>query len=114
MTNDDSDLRAQFEALRAEDVRSVRPFAASWEAARLRVKRRRGWKPVAAAAAAVALLSAAAIALYVRPAAHPPIPDISRWQSPTASLLKTPGSELFTEMPRFGGSVVPPVKDENK
>ena len=114
MTDDDADLQVNFEALKAEDARAVQPFATSWEAARLSVRRRHGWLRVPAVAAALTLLLAAAIAVYIHPASHPAIDDISRWQSPTASLLKTPGSELLTDMPRIGEPVIPLVKDEIK
>jgi hypothetical protein len=112
MTGDDADLKAQFEALKAQDARAVQPFATCWEAARLSEKRRERRLGVPAAAAALTLLLAVAIALYFRPAPDRTIDNISRWQSPTASLLKTPGSELFTNMPRIGEPVIPPVKDE--
>jgi hypothetical protein len=114
MTEDDADLRAQFEAMKAEDERAVQPFATCWEAARLSVRRRQRSLLVPAAAAALTLLLAATIAVYIRPAPHPAIDDISRWQSPTASLLKTPGSALLTDMPRIGEPLIPPVKDEIK
>jgi len=114
MIDDDADLAAQFEALKAEDARAVRPFATCWEAARLSVGRRQRSLLVPAAAAALALLWVAAITVYVRPAPHPAIDDISHWRSPTASLLKTPGSAFLTDMPRIGEPVIPTVKDEIK
>jgi hypothetical protein len=114
MTRDDADLAARFEALKAEDAQAVQPFAACWEAARLRVRPRRHWLGVPASAAALTLLLVAAIAVYIRPARRPVIADISHWQSPTASLLKTPGSEILTDMPRIGEPLIAPVKDEIK
>jgi hypothetical protein len=114
MMADDADLATRFEALKAEDERAVQPFATCWEAARLNVRRRQRSLLVPAAAGALALLLAVTIAVYVRRAPHPAIDDISRWQSPTAPLLKTPGSTLLTDMPRIGDPVIPPVKDEIK
>ena len=114
MTEDDTDLRVQFAAMKAEDERAVQPFATCWDAARLSLRRRQRSLLVPAGAATLTLLLVAAIAVYVRSAPHPAIDDISRWQSPTASLLKTPGSALLTDMPRIGEPVIPTVKDEIK
>lgn len=113
MRNDDADFKAQFEALKEEDARAARPFDTSWEAARRSVKGGHGWMGVPAAAAAVTLVLAAAIAVSIRPAS-PAIDEISRWQSPTTSLLKTPGSELLRDMPRIGEPVIRMVKEERQ
>jgi hypothetical protein len=113
MTDDDADFRVQFEALKAQDARGVQPFAICWEAARLSTTRRERWLRLPVAAATLTLLVTAATALYIRPSSHPAI-DISVWQSPTASLLKIPGSELLRDMPRIGEPVILPVKDKIK
>jgi len=115
MTADDSDLRAQFDALKAEDERAVRPFASCREAATLNVMHRDRWIPsIPAIAGVLTLLLVAAIAVFIRPSPHQVINEISRWQSPTASLLKTPGSEFLTNMPQIGEPAIPPLKDEMK
>jgi hypothetical protein len=102
----DPDLGALYRALRERDRRAGRSFRAILEAAP-RASRRR--TPRFAAAIAIALL--AAITLLARPRATsspPGAPDLTTeiWRSPTGFLLRTPGSELISGVPRLSGRII--------
>jgi hypothetical protein len=102
MTDDDSDIRPQFERLKREDARSLRPFSLCWEAARQTVGRRDRWSlNVSAIAVAMVLLVIGVFAVQFRSSRQASIHQISQWRSPTSSLLKTPGDQLFKSLPRI-------------
>jgi hypothetical protein len=110
---DDSDLRARFDGLKSEDAFSAPPFSDCWEEARQSAGRRGRWiLNVPGIAAAFALVVIAAFAIYIRFSRQASIDQISHWRSPTASLLSTPGSRLFTTVPHFGEPLIPTFKEQ--
>jgi hypothetical protein len=97
--NRDERIRKLFEELRATDRRLTPPFPRVWQravASRARPRRIvRLWMP-AAAAAAVAVVTLITL-FHLVPSRHRAADNLSlaEWRSPTASLLNTPGQELF-------------------
>ena len=95
----DAELREQFQRLKRQDEGRApafrRPLTAS---GRWRVNYR---------FAALALILIAGIAFAIVGRQQPPdeaiVAQLSRWHSPTGSLLRTPGSRLLQTLPRFGG-----------
>ncbi len=110
--NGDPDLRAQFDRLKQEDALSAPLFSGSWEAARRSAGSPR--RPLLRAAAVAAALVPVAIGLFLVQI-HPPrqtvTAQVSQWHSPTAFLLRTPGSPLFTSTPRFGEPLIPSFQE---
>ncbi len=85
----DSDLRNLFHRLREEETRFLpSPHVRGEGAPKTRM---RGW-----ALAVVAFLIVIVIVLRT-----PPEPSILTWTPPTDVLLRTPGSELLTTVPRI-------------
>lgn len=107
----DPDLRAQFDHLKRQDALSARPFAAQWEEARRHATRRRPMPRLAAIAAALVLVAIASFLIHDRTPRPSAVAAITQWQSPTASLLRTPGSQLFTTTPRFGEPIIPSFQE---
>ena len=93
--NDDRDLRDAFARLRDSDANIVPKFA--MPCAQPRRRRHMG-----VAVAAVLLVVALATLLVVRRPGHEPeVAPISTWRAPTDFLLKTPGSDLMTSVPKI-------------
>jgi hypothetical protein len=108
----DSGFREQFDRMKREDELSARPFSAYWQDARQSAGRRGAWVlNFGAIAAVLALVAVVAFVVHVRSPRQASIGQISQWRSPTDSLLRTPGNQLFTTMPRFGDSVLPSFKE---
>lgn len=134
----DSELRGRFAALRQQEAETDPGFAALWRRAvaargqghsggsrgrprrQRRLPRVRRPLPVALAAVAAAIALAALIMVtrpWVRtgglsPAAPSPAasaPLITAWRSPTDFLLRTPGEEILSTTPSFGGDLFPGV-----
>lgn len=104
----DDELRARFEALRSDDSDRAPDFHDIVERARtLDAQRRHGVRPLWIVAAAGVVLAAGIAFQQARnhgvgrraDATGSPgggaTPSISTWKSPTASLLRTSGSEAF-------------------
>ncbi|MCI0332861.1 MAG: hypothetical protein L0228_06525 [Planctomycetes bacterium] len=126
MKREDESARKLFQQLREEDARSAPSFTHDWNVAlSRRDKPRRRWAAwrLAAGAAALILLGAGSWMFFrqatkpqaamesVRPdpsahAATPPAILISQWRSPTESLLRTPGEQLFKRVPRLDESLL--------
>ena len=87
----DSDLRSLFHRLRDEETRFPPSPRVRGEGAPK--ARMRGW-----ALAMIAILIVIAFALRPR---QTPAPSILTWTPPTDVLLRTPGSELLTTVPRI-------------
>lgn len=91
---DDRELQLRFEALRGADARRVPAFGPMREraerAAQGSSRPRRRW-PVLALALAAAMLLAVGLVREARRRAFVAQP-LSTWTSPTAGLLRTPGS----------------------
>ncbi len=103
MSGDDR-LRALFAALRSRDGREAPDLDDL-------VARRPVTRPVPlltrlALPAGLAAALALAVTLFLRPSRPDPGP-ISRWQSPTASLLQVSSADLMTSTPRVGESWLP-------
>jgi hypothetical protein len=94
----DHELRARFDELRAADEQSAPGFGAVLARARFaapdRTQRRRRWRLGAALSIAAAIVLAVGISRTARRRNFVAQP-LSTWRSPTASLLRTPGSELL-------------------
>jgi hypothetical protein len=100
----DRELRAHFDALRAEDAprapafTAVRDRATSVAAEDGRAPRRHRLGVLLSIAAAV-LIAAGVARISLR--SETPLQPLSTWRSPTAALLDTPGSELFASSALF-------------
>jgi hypothetical protein len=105
---DENELRRRFEELREADNYRAPGFPQTYGRARARGALRRTSlrrQLVIGAAAAVAI--AALTLAYGRsfsPSAATPV--IATWRAPTDVLLQTPGSELLSEMPALGTSIL--------
>ncbi len=110
----DDELRARFAQLRDADELGAPDFQGVLGRARLRPPRGRlTWRPPSrfalSAALAAAILFAIGVARVSRRSEFVP-PPLSTWVSPTASLLRTPGSELM-RAPRLMSSVLDPATE---
>ncbi len=111
----DDDLRAWFDALRAEDRARAPAFDALLQNARAAGPRRRWLRlavPLAAAAGLAALLIArtpdSADAVFREAVvAWSTDPALGAWRSPTDFLLDVPGSDLLRTTPRLRVGVEP-------
>jgi hypothetical protein len=114
----DGELRARFAALRAEDSDRAPGFRDIMERARtLDVQRRHGVRPLWMVAAAGIVLAVAIAFQQTRnrsagrradatnSSGGGDTPSISTWKSPTASLLRTSGSEALAA-PRVLSSIL--------
>ena len=108
--NDEREIASALEQLRKADESSAPSFHVTLTSARDgRVSRRAPIGPVLAAA--TLLLVFVGLAVFQSkhpPASRPPVPapssakaSLESWRSPTDSLLETPGSELWRDMPRL-------------
>jgi hypothetical protein len=98
----DEDLREQFQRLRLQDEGRAPAFRRPIQPAG---HRRLNHRFVTVAL----ILIIAGIAFVVLRRQRRPdetvIAQLSRWRSPTESLLRTPGRELLQPLPRFGGLI---------
>ena len=85
-----NDLQSLFHRLRDEELARVPPFRAA--------RRPRVWRLVFVPAALVVIVLGIAV-FHHRPA--PVTESIVTWKAPTDFLLRTPGSELLTSVPRI-------------
>ena len=120
MSDDDSELRPHFDALRESEMRLAPPFeGVSRAAERPRMRRTRR---LAMLAAAAAMLVATLAVLLDRPeltlrnglgqGGNRPvrIEEMSRWQSPTASLMRAPTSPLLSTVPTAHSEIPPRIE----
>lgn len=107
----DDELRARFAQLRSADELGAPDFQCVLERAKNRPLRagRFAWRrPLAVSAAlAATILLAVGVARVARRSGFV-APPLSTWVSPTASLLRTPGSELLNS-PSLTSSVLDPA-----
>lgn len=97
----DEQLKKAFAQLRAEERASAPPFDVT--AVRIRPTRRVHWA-VGSAALAAAI---AAVVLWPGSVKDDVVNmSITEWHAPTDVLLKTPGSELLTDMPALDESMI--------
>jgi hypothetical protein len=108
--DDEREIASVLEQLRKADESSAPPFHVALTSARDgRVSRRSPIGPVLAAA--TLLLVIVGLAVFESkhpPASRPPVPapsstkaSLESWESPTDFLLETPGSELWSGLPRL-------------
>ena len=112
MTDPDPEreIARALEQLRKADEASAPPFHATLSSARAgRALPRRAIGPALAAAALLVIVGGFLLLESRHPAASPrpaPAPSsaegsLASWESPTASLLDTPGSELWRDLPQL-------------
>ncbi len=64
--------------------------------------------------AAGALTAAAVFIVVVTLRPDPPtVPDVGKWESPTAFLLRSPGDALLRDVPALGTSAIPIIRFPN-
>ena len=107
----DDDLQSRFDALRRADE-GMAPDLATL-VARRRAHNRRPIVFGAAFAAAAVVLVVVGLRFFAPPTAPPVVPSILSWQSPTASLLQTPGLELLRTVPTLRSSLLRSVPAES-
>ena len=104
---DDSEIRHRFAEMREADRARAPGFAQTFARARARGSWRatQHVRPLVIAAAAVLI---AAVWLGHGRSFSPSTvtPAIATWRAPTDVFLRTPGHELFGEMPALGASVL--------
>ena len=101
---DDNELRRRFTELREADRNRAPGFAYTFGRARARnLRRTPRLRPLVIAAAVVVVALSLA---YGRSVSRSEAPAIATWRAPTDVLLQTPGSELLSEMPALGASVL--------
>jgi hypothetical protein len=102
---DDRELSRLFDELRRSDEASAPAFRSVLS--RPRTRPRRPWLSLLRVATAVVLLGLIGVVVRL---ARRPTPEtrleatartLTRWKAPTDSLLRTPGSELLTSIPRL-------------
>ena len=102
----DDELRARFQQLRDDDAANAPPFRPLWERAEAKARcapRARTWAPVWVAAAVVVLLAAGVVVrrsdegkrIRLGDRTQNTTPSLSKWTSPTASLLHAPLRDLL-------------------
>jgi hypothetical protein len=105
---DESEIRSGFARLRDADRERAPSFAQTYG----RARGRKSWRATprvrplvfgAMAAAAIATIWLAQTRSFSPSAATP---AIATWRAPTDVLLRTPGSELLSEMPALGTSIL--------
>lgn len=92
----DSELRDAFHRLRDAEVARAPRFHVTGSASR----QPWNWRPALAAAAALLLIVITLVVLSPRRRA-PNVGSIVTWKAPTDVLLRTPGSELLSTVPRI-------------
>lgn len=102
----DDDLRSRFDGLRRGDQRVAPPFDAVL--ARPRAARTGTFAAVLAAAAVIIVAIGLQFLTPPTPVVSEPAnaPSIVSWESPTASLLQTPGHELLHTVPTIRSSLL--------
>jgi hypothetical protein len=100
MKEHDEDLERRFAELRAWDRRAIPSFEAL-----VGRPRRPSRAPLLAVAALVITVAAIALLPRLRGARSDAV-GIADWQSPTASLLVVPGSDLLHTVPSISESVI--------
>ena len=113
--DDDRDLDERFQALRREETDSTPAFRRVWNGAVRMAGARRAHGLILirwiAAAAAVTVIAGAAVldrgaSRMTAPPAGRALDDLAwplaQWRAPTDFLLRTPGRDLFTTVPRIG------------
>lgn len=106
---DEKEMRDLFQVLRREDERVAPPFSESWEGALARVRRpSRSWRLVRALAAAAVLTLLGVFVMFSIHTMRPPESgvEVSKWRSPTNSLLESLDDPLLKTVPRLGGPSV--------
>jgi len=97
----DDALRQAFSELRRQDAAGAPDFYGV--VARTPPARRPGRALLGRALAAAALAVALAAGLLARrPRPEPALPSIAAWTAPTDFLLRTPGGEVLSGVPRIG------------
>jgi hypothetical protein len=112
MMRDDEELRSRFDALRRGDEGATPELSALL--ARPGVRARRPGVLTAVLAAAATILVVVGLRFATQPEylanadtdARTGAPSILTWQSPTASLLQTPGRELLHSVPTVRSSLL--------
>ncbi len=100
MNQDDHELRTSFEALREGDRRAAPSFERMWQtAASDRRGRLSSTRMMRAAFVAVTLVIVLTVALVSTRREPLPIENLSRWRSPTASLMDMPSNPLISTVP---------------
>ena len=101
-THDDDEIRATIDALREDDAKRAPAFHLAWNRATSRARQTpRSRVPILRwiAIAACLLVVAGLLARRSLDRRSTPPMSIHRWSSPTAELLRTPGSELLQPQP---------------
>jgi hypothetical protein len=112
---EDSSLRTHFANLREEDRSAAPPFARI--AATAAASSRRGLSLWMAFASVPILAIAVMLAWRAYHPTHAPARQLTAWSSPTAFLLETPGKQLLSQTPEFGGPLIhalPVAQDGHK
>lgn len=104
---DESEFRSRFAQLREDDRKRAPSFARTFRGVREQrspraILRVRPLLIGAAAAVAVAAIWVTRARQFGQPLAAP----IATWRAPTDVFLRTSGSEMLTEMPALGASVL--------
>jgi hypothetical protein len=103
MKERDEELERRFAEMRAGDRRRVPSF----DAVLSRPRRRPFRAPLLAAVALVGMVAVAGVLMLPRLRGGPREGvGIAEWQSPTASLLVVPGSDLWRNVPSISESVI--------
>src|ERR1041385_5893200 len=108
----DEKIRRLFRELRTFDAHTAPTFDATWKAAGNRNAIAAGHPPFAILIAATAIVAALVVVGAIWFQSHrtktEPIEiasnSLSDWQSPTAFLLQTPGSDVWTSVPSLDQS----------
>jgi len=114
---DDDELRLSMNALRAHDAMHAPRFEAMWQRAASRARPSRAKRVslmIAAGLAAALVLVTFALRISeapITPARSKTHVTIHTWRSPTASLLRSPSSELLAPQPILS-SVLDPLQQK--
>jgi hypothetical protein len=108
---DDSEIRDRFAELREADRARAPGFAPILARARARERWRATHRvrPLVIAAAAAMLIATVWLGRTRSFSPATVAPEIATWRAPTDVFLRTPGHELFGEMPALGASVLDKV-----
>jgi len=108
-------LKELFRRLRDEEEHLTPPFLAMWEAARARQKTSQPFRlSILQAGVAVGILivvvGLSGVLVFRQQRTRLPVrakagyvSSITQWRSPTGSLLRPPGGQWLSTVPRFGG-----------
>lgn len=105
---DDSEIRHRFAEMREADRARAPGFAQTFVRARAREswRARQRVRQLVIAAAAAVLITAIWLGHSRSFSPSTVTPTIATWRAPTDVFLRTPGHELFGEMPALGASVL--------